>query len=109
MLRNEAVRSSSQRKRASCPSLSKGIVEGVRNTGARLPGRLNFIRRHLILNVELASRCLARAFNIRWHLEFWGSLCTTRIMRFLVLMAMIIIRYMGNLERARVPGILKYE
>jgi hypothetical protein len=57
--------------------------------------------------VELDSRCLAIALILRWLLDFWGSLCTTRIVRRLVLMATIILEYVENLEGARVPGISK--
>jgi hypothetical protein len=41
---------------------------------------------------------------LRWLLDFWGSLYTTRIMRFLVVMATIILRYMGDLERGSCIG-----
>jgi hypothetical protein len=44
---------------------------------------------------------------LRWLLEFGGSLCTARIVRRLVLMATIILEYVGNLEGGRVPGISK--
>jgi len=40
---------------------------------------------------------------LRWLLDLRGSLCTTRIKRFLVLMVMIILRYIG------VPGISEDE